>query len=194
MGNIFTHPGRVVIGNSIDVLKPAGLIQAVDYLFLDPPYDNLRLAWDTICYSGLRFPGAMTCFMYPEDIGLELEGFDQVCFWTKPVSTKNTSKQYSRFVEAICVWHNRDYFNQKLHWSTRTGIFADTLIEKQTHPHQKPFSLVEKLVLLHTPPGGTVLDPFCGSQVVKQVCDKHGFKSLSIDIKDWTIDIRREIE
>jgi DNA modification methylase len=185
MKELFTHPGSFILGDSIEVLCDLELVNAVDFLFLDPPYDSLDLALKAICLSGLRHPGAMICFMYTENIRTTVNGFDQVCFWTKPVSTKNTSKQYSRFVEAICIWHNEVYFNKNLHWSTRTGVFTDTLIEKQIHPHQKPFSLVEKLVLLHTPPGGTVLDPFCGSQVVKQVCDKHGFKSLSIDLKDW---------
>jgi len=78
MSEILTYPGRVIIGNSIDVLKEAGLMQAVDYLFLDPPYEDLRLAWQALCYSGLRFPGAMTCFMYPKDIGGELENSESI--------------------------------------------------------------------------------------------------------------------
>jgi DNA modification methylase len=123
--------------------------------------------------------------MYPEDLlYLSLNTLhDQICFWNKPPSPRNTTKKYTRITEAILVQHG-NYFNQDLHWSTRTNVFNDTP-EKHAHPFRKPFSLVEKLVLLHTPPGGTVLDPFCGSQVVREVCDKHGFKSLSIDEKDW---------
>jgi DNA modification methylase len=180
---VFTYPGTFIKGDCLTIINE--ITPRVDLLFLDPPYDNLELASNVALKCD---NDAMVCFMYPENINSYFcyPEIDRVCHWIKPVSTKNTKKNYSQFVEAICVGHG-SYFNQNLHWSTRTGIFTDTLIEKQIHPHQKPFSLVEKLVLLHTPPGGTVLDPFCGSQVVKHVCDKHGFKSLSIDIKDWRI-------
>jgi len=175
---MFDHPGKIIIGDCYDVVEHD---LRADYCFLDPPYDNeaVSRAWKVFSNSA----SAVTCFLYPELIPAAI-GAEQICHWVKPISTKNTAKKYSRFVEAIAVKHG-PYFNQDLHWSTRTGVFTDTLIEKQIHPHQKPFSLVEKLVLLHTPPGGTVLDPFCGSRVVKAVCDKHGFQSLSIDVTDW---------
>ena len=180
---MFTNPGTVIISDCYEILNFD--LEHADYCFLDPIYDDISIpkAWDAF------FPiaYAVTCFMYPEQTP-HVVGANQICHWTKPVSTKNTTKKYSRFVEAIAVKHG-NYFNKNLHWSTRTGIFTDTLIEKQIHPYQKPFSLVEKLVLLHTPPGGTVLDPFCGSQVVKAVCDKHGFRSLSIDLKDYSREV-----
>lgn len=182
MVELFANPGTVVIDDCYRVLEREKIV-VVDYCFLDPPYKPASVirAWRVFT----EIANAVTCFMYPEQAGWA-PGADQVCHWTKPVSTKNTTKRYSRFVEAIAVKHG-PYFNQGLHWSTRTGVFTDTLIGKQAHEHQKPFSLVEKLVLLHTPSGGTVLDPFCGSQVVKQVCDKHGFRSLSIDVMSYKI-------
>lgn len=182
---MFSNPGKVIIADCYHVAALENLCD-IDYCFLDPPYDAKSVAKAWKVFGRITSAGhAATCFMYPDLVGV-IGPFDQICHWTKPISTKNTTKRYSRFVEAIAVKHG-NYFNQDLHWSTRTGIFTDTLIEKQTHPHQKPFSLVEKLVLLHTPPCGTVLDPFCGSQVVKRVCDKHGFRSLSIDVTDWRV-------
>jgi len=182
----YSLPGNVLIG---DFFNHLSALDGCDFVFADPPYENDTIYW--MLFQAMRIdrcvPGIM--FMYPDNWIASQS--DQVVHWVKPVSTKNTSRRYSSFVEAIAVWHG-DFFSQNLHWSTRTGVFTDTLIDKQIHPHQKPYSLVEKLILLHTPPGGTVLDPFCGSQVVRRVCDKHGFRSLSIDLKDW-LDNRQKV-
>lgn len=182
-----THLGSFVKADFFDVcdnIEP----ESIDLVFMDPMYDDhgtINDAIDTVDSTLVKNTGAVICFMYPETVQ-HLIGTPpgQIAHWVKPVSTKNTVRRYSRFIEAICIWHGT-YFNQDLHWSNRTGVFTDTIVEKEGHPFQKPYSLVEKLVLLHCPPGGTILDPFCGSKVVKKVADNHGFKSLSIDIKDY---------
>lgn len=176
----FQLPGALIIGDCYEVIQRIHIPDNC-YCFLDPPYEDeaISKAW-RVFYAVTT---ALSCFMYPEQTQ-NIEGCDQICHWVKPVSTKNTKRKYSRVVEAIAIKHGA-YFNQNLHWSARTGVFTDTLTEKNAHPHQKPFSLVEKLILLHTPPGGVVLDPFCGSRRVKSVCDKHGIKSISIDMINW---------
>lgn len=163
------------------------LTNVYDLVLLDPDYNELDDIEKAISISlyHLRKPGgAVLCFMYPEDIPQGMLKPDQVCHWIKPQNSRNTKKRYSRFVEAICVWQG-DYFNQELNPANRTGIFRDTLIRKHKHPYRKPYSLIEKLILLHCPIGGNMIDPFAGTFVSNEVCEKYGINSLCIDKVDW---------
>ena len=51
--------------------------------------------------------------------------------------------------------------------------FYDTKFPKK-HPTQKPFKLIERLLLCSTDEGDVVLDPFMGSCMTGLVCKKHG--------------------
>jgi site-specific DNA-methyltransferase (adenine-specific) len=49
------------------------------------------------------------------------------------------------------------------------------------HPTVKPLALMRWLVRLVTPPGGTVLDPFCGSGTTGCACALEGFSFVGIE-------------
>ena len=49
------------------------------------------------------------------------------------------------------------------------------------HPTVKPTALMQYLVRLVTPPGGTVLDPFMGSGSTGKACVREGFRFIGID-------------
>lgn len=60
------------------------------------------------------------------------------------------------------------------------------------HPTVKPVSLMEWLVTLVTPPGGTVLDPFAGSGTTGQAAHNLGFDCVLMEAEDqFAADIRR---
>jgi len=50
------------------------------------------------------------------------------------------------------------------------------------HPTVKPVALMRWLVRLITPPGGTVLDPYCGSGTTGIACKEEGFNFVGIDL------------
>ena len=52
---------------------------------------------------------------------------------------------------------------------------------KIQHPTVKPLALMEWLVTLITPPGGTVLDPFAGSGTTLQAARDKGFRSIGVE-------------
>ena len=105
---------------------------------------------------------------------------DQYLFWEKPISTKNTSKRYSNFVEMIFVY-GYGTWNADRHWSQYTNVFKDLVDDSGLHEHRKPPSLIERLIRNHTNEGDVILDPFCGSGVVAEVSEYLNRICISID-------------
>lgn len=62
--------------------------------------------------------------------------------------------------------------------------------EGNNHPTVKPLALMEYLCRLVTPPGGTVLDPFCGSGTTLFGAENEGFKAVGIDKEPDTAERR----
>jgi site-specific DNA-methyltransferase (adenine-specific) len=112
---------------------------------------------------------------------------DQYLFWEKPISTKNTSKHYSNFIEMIFVY-GYGTWNADRHWSQYTNVFKDLVDEKNLHAHRKPPSLIERLIRNHTNEGDIILDPFCGSGVVGEVAECLNRNCISVD----QIEMRQE--
>jgi site-specific DNA-methyltransferase (adenine-specific) len=59
------------------------------------------------------------------------------------------------------------------------------------HPTVKPTTLMQYLVRLVTPPGGTVLDPFMGSGSTGKACVYEGFNFIGIDQSSEYVEIAR---
>jgi site-specific DNA-methyltransferase (adenine-specific) len=51
------------------------------------------------------------------------------------------------------------------------------------HPTQKPLQLMERLIVLCSKPGDTVLDPFSGSGSTGVVCVKNGRNFIGIELE-----------
>jgi site-specific DNA-methyltransferase (adenine-specific) len=49
------------------------------------------------------------------------------------------------------------------------------------HPSQKPLALLERIVLLASKPGDTILDPFSGSGTLSVAAHRHGRRWLAIE-------------
>jgi len=165
-----------IVGDYRENLPP----KETSLMIADPVYGTSMV--DDIHSLGIERGISSIVFMWPEDIHDLTHAPQQICFWTKPVSTKNTKKNYSRFVEIISI-NNCEFYNY-LHWSARTGIFTDSLIENKSHPWKKPHSLIEKLILNHYSGKGLIYDPCAGSGVVHDICSKYGIDSLSIEIDE----------
>lgn len=67
--------------------------------------------------------------------------------------------------------------------------------KSEGHPTQKPIRLMEYLVRMITPPGGTVLDPFLGSGSTLVAAARLGFKGIGCEMSPEYLEIaRRRIE
>jgi len=155
----------IIHGNSFELLQdiPTNSVQAI---ITDPPYDFTHSDMDILNMEFMRISkGSIIIFCPPEnqwysdDIPTPEYGF-----WVKPVSTKNTSKRYSRFVEMIMFYHKEGaVWDSSRHWSQYTNTFHDRVEAKMTHPFTKPLSLMRRLIENHTNEGDIILDPFAGS-------------------------------
>jgi len=58
---------------------------------------------------------------------------------------------------------------------------------EERYPTELPEELVDRCLAITTPPGGDVLDPFCGSGTAGVVCMKRGFCYTGIDVNPKAI-------
>ncbi len=174
----YVNESRFIIGDSFEII-PTIPDKSVDMILTDPPYDfdeNQKLFLHNEFRRVCR--GVIVVFSPPENQWILPA--DQYLFWVKPISTKNTSKSYSRFVEMIFLYGN-GIWNSNRHWSNYTNVFVDIVDDAKLHPFRKPPSMISRLMQNHSNPGDLILDPFCGSGVVGEVAKYLGRKSFLID-------------
>lgn len=73
----------------------------------------------------------------------------------------------------------------------QTGKPNKPLYSKNTHPTVKPTKLMQYLCRLITPPGGLILDPYCGSGSTGKAAIKEGFDFIGIDSDGESVNIAR---
>ena len=77
---------------------------------------------------------------------------------------------------------------------TPTDVFWHTIVptngkEKTGYPTQKPMGVLERFVKVHTNPGDTILDFFCGSGTTGHAAAKNGRGYTLIDANKEAIDV-----
>jgi DNA modification methylase len=107
-------------------------------------------------------------------------------FYTAKASKKDRNEGLEDFEE-------KSYAKNALHTPKEGSIakygleeakkkLAENSTNKNTHPTIKPTSLMQYLVRLVTPVGGTVLDPFAGSFSTGKACVLEGFEFIGIEL------------
>ena len=162
---------------------------SVDVVLTDPPYELSR---DKMMMLHGRFIDiarrSVIVFSKPEN-QWNFDA-DHYLFWNKPISTKNTSKQPSRFVEMIFVYKGESWvWNSDRHWSNYVNKFDDRLIDERLHRCQKPKSLMRRLILNYSMIGDVILDPFAGSGTTLIEAEKLGRDSIGFEKSNKNISI-----
>lgn len=156
---------------------------SVDVLITDPPYDLTQEEKDAYHKEFLRVcKGDILVFSPPEN-QWSFPGVFYM-FWTKTPSTKNTSKRYSRFVEMIFLYKRSNTWNHNLAWDNYKGVYNDIVDGVTGHPHEKPLSLIERFIKIHSNPGDVILDPFAGSGTILIAAQRLGRQYLGSEIDE----------
>ena len=141
-----------------EVLNMGG--NSVDAVITDPLYNLDANSKKFLLTEFFRICGGhILIFCQPEN----LWAAPNYLFWVKPTSTKNFSRSHGRFVEMIAHFPRGKIFNSNTYWANMTGVYFDILEGERIHQYQKPLSLIERLIKIHTMPGDTVFDGFAGS-------------------------------
>ena len=169
---------KIIHGNAFEELPKIG-DKSVDLIITDPPYD-LHIDQQLELHEHFKriSKGWIIVFCPPENQWIYRA--DQYLFWNKPISTKNTSKRYSRFVEMIFIYKYGTW-NTDRHWSQYTNVFTDLVDTSKIHPFRKPPTLLRRLILNHSKPDDIILDPFFGSGTTLSEAHKNGRTYIGIE-------------
>ena len=161
---------RLIQGDCLEIMPTLG---NVDAIITDAPYDNQPpiTLLENVC------SGNILMFCSPKNQPFIA---DEYLFWIKTPSTKNYKRHCGNFVEMILVRRQGTTFNP-LHWSQMTGVYDDRLIYPNEHPHEKPLSLLERLIRIYTNPGDTVADFYMGSGSVGVACVRLGRNFMGVE-------------
>ena len=173
------------------IVLPEMKSKSFELVLTDPPYDFTKEQMGSLHSELLRVANTVIVFCPPENPWTGSP--DQILFWIKPISTKNTTRRYSRFVEQIYIYQTQSSkWNSNRHWSNYTNVFTDTIVEKVYHPFIKPSSLLERLILNHTDPKDAILDPFAGSGSVHLAATRLDRKCTSIELDKENYKVMQE--
>lgn len=67
---------------------------------------------------------------------------------------------------------------------TYSRVVGNSKQRRRWHPTQLHEGLVEDCLLMATPPGGSVIDPFCGTGTTLRVCMANGWSCTTMDVSE----------
>jgi len=160
--------------------------KSVDVIITDPMYDeplNMN-ELQRVCKGHIiAFCNPMYRYFQPSAIH----------HWVKPISTKNTSKRMSNFVEEILVLRCGDTYNHNQNWANYAGVWFDVIEGEIVHPFQKPLALIERLMRVYSNPGNIIFDPFFGSGSTLKAANNLGRNAIGCEINSEYFALMQEV-
>ena len=90
-----------------------------------------------------------------------------------------------QFERGVADYGGASRFYPRFHYAAKAPKRERPVVDGiKAHPTVKPVSVMQWLVRLVTPPGGTVLDPFAGTGTTAMACELEGFDCLLIERDD----------
>jgi len=161
-------------------------------------WDKFNKEWFDIAINKTK--GWIISFCAKKDVGfywdiLERNNFKaiDVIVWQKPdpIPLNGKSKLLNAWESAIIGKKSGAYFSGRC----EHNIFKYQAPkgDNRIHPTQKPVGLMEKLILLTTKKGDTVMDPFMGSGTTAVACVNTGrnYLGFEIDKKYYSESLKR---
>ena len=167
-----TNQKKIIKGDCTLVLPK--LKGRFDLIIVDPPYNEGFTKNFDLLRSKLNKNGQILWFVQPTELYDLPEKPKQILVWKEPYSPKPIRRKYREFLDVIAWYAYGEYTFNKLLWNLMNSVFEDVVIrDKRLHKWEKPSTLLERLVLVHTNKGQKVLEPFMGTNNLKEICSKH---------------------
>ena len=123
------------------------------------------------------------------DTGTAARFFPTFRYESKPsTAERETGVEHTEGKAAADVTGRKEGSKGQSH--ARAGVTGNRR-RKNHHPTVKPVALMQWLCRLITPPGGTVLDPFCGSGSTGIAAMREGFGFIGIELDPAYAEIAR---
>jgi adenine-specific DNA-methyltransferase len=191
-------PGKLILGDCIDVLKRAPA-DCVDLVLTDPPYlcnyrdrggrtllNDFRTGWITPAFREVYR------VLKPHAFCLSFYGWHQVerfmFAWKKagfrPVGHIVFPKQYASKIGVTGARHEQLYVLAKGDARPQRvlkDVIPWTYSGNRHHPTEKAVEILRPLIRAFSRPGSVVLDPFCGSAGTGVACLELGRKYICIE-------------
>lgn len=145
----------------------------IDLIIADPPYKEGYTRHFQKFKQKLKTNGQILWFCQPTEIYELPEKPMQILIWKEPYSPKPIRKLYREFFDIIAWYAYGNYTFNPLLWNLMNSVFEDVIIDRiRRHKWEKPLTLIERLIRVHSEVEDLILDPFAGSGVVEKVCKK----------------------
>ena len=169
-----------------DVIKELPKIKdkSIDLIIVDPPYQEGFTKYFNNFKEKLKPNGQMLWFCQPTELYDLPEKPLQVLIWKEPYSPKPIRKKYREFLDIIAWYAYENYTFNKLLWNLMNSVFEDVVIGYQRkHKWEKPETLMERLILVHTNKDDIIFDPFAGSGIIGKIAEKLGRKYIGYEVE-----------
>jgi DNA modification methylase len=182
----FFVPNQIIQGNCLDLINK---IPQIDLLIIDPPYQEGWTNYFLLFKEKLKPQGQMLWFCQPIELYELPEKPHQILIWKEPYSPKPIRKKYREFLDVIAWYAYGDYTFNPLMWNLMNSVFEDEIIRKaRVHKWEKPITLMEKLVMIHSNENDLVVDLFCGSGSTVVACKRHNRNYIGIELNKDSYD------
>jgi site-specific DNA-methyltransferase (adenine-specific) len=172
---------KLILGDCLEEMKKIP-DKSIDLVLTDPPYQEGFEKQFALFQNKLKENGQILWFVQPTEL-YDMPRPFQVLVWNEPISPKPIRKKYREFLDFICWYPQGDYTFNKLMWNLMNSRFNDEVIrDKRLVQWEKPKSMIEKLLLIHTNNNDTILDPFMGSGTTGVACKELGRNFIGIEI------------
>lgn len=175
---------QIVQGGFLEVMKEVK-DNSIDLVIVDPPYMEEFTKYFELFKSKIKSNGQILWFVQPTEIYDLPEKPKQILVWQEPMSPKPNRKKYREFLDFIAWYAYGEYTFNNLLWNLMGSVFNDVIIrDKRLHKWEKPISLIEKLIMIHTNKGNMVLDPFLGCGTTAVACKNLGRNYIGIELSE----------
>jgi site-specific DNA-methyltransferase (adenine-specific) len=97
--------------------------------------------------------------------------------------------EFNRSAQSLVIDGVSDSGSAARFFYTAKADGKDRGVQSNDHPTVKPTDLIRYLVMLVTPPGGLILDPFMGSGTTLRVALDLGHPAIGIDSDEHSCEI-----